>query len=142
MRREMEDEQCERTPGGDPGTQTGCRRRFPRQSIRRQAWLFEFSSSMSVSAPMACHTHDISRGGISVFTKRMIHAGRLVCVRIDSPDEGDKPRLLVGVVKTCRYDDEGLYITGVQFETPRQDGRLKAWLSAQAKKRPPDQHPG
>lgn len=93
---------------------------------------------MTASGPIACQTHDISRGGISVYTKRMIHAGRLVCVRIDPPEGDGEPKLLIGVVKACRYDDEGLYISGIQFETPKNDGRLQAWLRLQIRQRPPE----
>lgn len=135
-----EDDAAAPTPSKTTAGGTRCRRKFDRQPIRRPAWLFEFTSGMTASSPIACETHDISRGGVSVYTRRMLHTGRIVCLRLDPMGATGEPKLLVGIVKACRYDDHGLYIAGIQFETPKSDARLQSWLREQLRSAPPEPH--
>lgn len=89
------------------------RRAFPRAETSADGRLFEVQDHGGMAAPIACEVTDLSRGGMGVVSRRMLHIGSTVIVVLPSA-EGD-PRILAGQVRNIAYAGNGLHRVGVQF---------------------------
>ncbi len=116
-----------RRPDGE--TKGGRNRRcFERAELSRDAVIMELDEFGHPGATWACRLADISRGGIGVRSRRMVHDGRHVFVIVQT-SEGGARKVLGGVVRQCRYLSGEGYAIGIQFRAPPPTPQVKTWIA-------------
>jgi hypothetical protein len=71
---------------------------------------------------------DLSRGGLGLRSRRMVHQGRCLFVRIDL-GKAKPSKVLFGLVKQCRYSEGEGYAVGLEFRTIPETPTVKAWMA-------------
>ena len=113
---------------GTPEPKASNRRRFERVPLDRSGALTELNEMGDPGASWPCRLVDLSRGGMGLRSRRMVHLGRLVLlVVVLGPDT--PPKLLCGEVRQCRYVQGEGYVIGVLFRAPPPTATVKAWLA-------------
>jgi hypothetical protein len=72
---------------------------------------------------------DLSRGGMGVRSRRMVHVGKAVLVECSTAEPGGR-KLLYGMVKQSRYSEGEGYAIGVQFREVPNTAAIRNWCSA------------
>lgn len=69
---------------------------------------------------------ELSRSHLSLRSKRMCYAGRLLLVAVHMVD--DRPVPLFGQVRDCEYDGDGLYRTEITLLEMPDEEPIRAWI--------------
>lgn len=89
------------------------RRVHPRAILDRRVWICKFKANNEAEDLHDCLVHDISEGGVQVFSNAQYHAGQLVMLTQQIGDEGDLTPV-VGVITWAKLDsNENKY--GIKF---------------------------
>ncbi len=107
------------------------RRQWERKAFIQAVQVCELDDAGAPGPEWTCRAVDISRGGIGLRSRRMVHAGRKVFIKI-SPGRGSssKGKLLFGVVKQSRYQEGEGFVIGVKFEEIPQTWAITKWLTS------------
>jgi hypothetical protein len=111
-------------PSSDPSN----RRTFERHGMDRQAHLTELDEFGNPGTTWKVRVVDLSRGGVGIRSRRMVHMGRSVLVEFDC--EPGRRRLLFGVVKHSRYAEGEGYALGVQLKAVPSTSAVQHWMLA------------
>ena len=87
------------------------RRTSRRVAIKRDCKVILIGQSHLPEVPVTLH--DMSIGGVGMFSKRPIPPGTPIVLPLHVA--GDASKLLLCDVKTCRYSHGGLYFVGAEF---------------------------
>lgn len=90
------------------------RRRWPRTDLHTTITVTELDRKGQPSGSWTCTTLNISRGGLAISSRRMVHEDRHLLVEFPAGPKRP-PRRLGGVVRHNRCD-QGRYIIGIEFE--------------------------
>jgi hypothetical protein len=107
---------------------SGNRRQFERHPVDRPAKVTEMDEFGNPGPCWLCRLVDISRGGLGIRSKRMVHMGRGVLIELDGATPG-AGKLLYGVVRQSRYVESEGYAVGVQFRSVPTTSAVRNWLS-------------
>jgi hypothetical protein len=110
------------------GAELGNRRQFERHSVDRPAKVTEMDEFGNPGPCWLCRLVDISRGGLGIRSKRMVHMGRGVLIELDGTTPAST-KLLYGVVRQSRYVESEGYAVGVQFRSVPTTSAVRNWLS-------------
>jgi hypothetical protein len=110
------------------GPELGNRRQFERHAVDRPAKVTEMDEFGNPGPCWLCRLVDISRGGLGVRSKRMVHMGRGVLIELDGATPA-ATKLLYGVVRQSRYVESEGYAVGVQFRSVPTTSAVRNWLS-------------
>jgi hypothetical protein len=105
------------------------RREWERKSYQQQVQVCELDDAGAPGPEWTCRAVDISRGGIGLRSRRMVHAGRRLFIKV-SAGRGSKGKLLFGVVKQSRYQEGEGFVIGVKFEEIPQTWAITKWLTS------------
>lgn len=127
-------------PNGEPPSASAprsgaqSRRAHVRASVGLEAIVHEIGADNVVGPGLPGRTFDLSRGGVGLLLKRMIHPGKTMAIFIALPG---KPRsVYFGEVRSCVYVPDGqMYQVGVQFIPAPTAKPVKQWLEAQQAQR-------
>jgi hypothetical protein len=112
---------------GDPCTDAAAnRRRFERLNYLKCVRLTELDDFGNPAASWECRVVDLSRGGLGVRSRRMVHKGRSIL--IEFPNVAGKTKLLFGVVRQSRYAEGEGYVIGVEFQAIPKTPAVRSWL--------------
>jgi hypothetical protein len=111
-----------------PGADLSNRRQFERHPVDRPAKVTEMDEFGNPGPCWLCRLVDISRGGLGVRSKRMVHMGRGVLIELDGATPA-ATKLLYGVVRQSRYVESEGYAVGVQFRSVPTTSAVRNWLS-------------
>jgi hypothetical protein len=104
------------------------RRGFERFALDRPGRITELDQFGNPGHTWDVRVVDLSRGGVGIRSRRMVHMGRLVVVEMDTAEPG-RCKVLFGAVKQSRYAEGEGYAIGVQFRAFQQTATLRAWLA-------------
>lgn len=113
-------------------TEGATRRDHERKDLGSAASVHEFDEFGDVGAGFACEAADISRSGMGIRSRRMIHPGRTVVVRMRPASGTD--RLFFGTVCYSRYDAKSLYHVGIRFVSRPETPGVLRWLKLEGLK--------
>lgn len=91
--------------------------------------MHEIDAHGSPQAGWNCQSVDISRSGIGLRSRRMIHAGRGVFVSVAL--NNGRRKLLYGEVRYSHYAQHGEYRVGVEFQTPPPTDEVAQFIASQ-----------
>lgn len=89
--------------------------------------LTEWDGAGALSVAWEARTLDISRGGVGLVSRRMVHVGRGLLIEISGRHQ-EPSRLLYGVVRNVRYEPGIGNVLGVQFEPIPEAEAIAEWL--------------
>ncbi|MFM9994762.1 MAG: PilZ domain-containing protein [Phycisphaerales bacterium] len=119
------------TPGaakGGAATSAATRREHQRLDFERQVKVSEIDDAGNPGPEWLCRAVDISRGGIGLRSRRMVHEGRKLFIRVPA-GPGGKEKLLFGAVKQSRYQEGEGFVIGVKFEETPKTWAITKWLT-------------
>lgn len=122
---ESPDDALPRSPA-DAGTGTS-RRRFERVEYTKAVRITEVDDFGNPTSSWECRIVDLSRGGVGIRSRRMVHQGRAVLIEV--PGVEGTTKLLYGVVRQCRYAEGEGYAVGVEFKAVPQTQTIRLWLT-------------
>jgi hypothetical protein len=105
------------------------RRGYERFTLDRPGRVTELDQFGNPGHTWAVRVVDLSRGGVGIRSRRMVHQGRLVVVEMDTAEPG-RCKVLLGVVKQSRYAEGEGYAIGVQFKAFPMTATLRSWMAA------------
>jgi len=108
------------------------RRAHERKGLGSAASIHELDEFGDVGTGFACEAADISRSGMGVRSRRMIHPGKSVFVRMKPASGGEK--LFFGTVCYSRYDAKSLYHIGIRFVARPESAGVARWLKIEGLK--------
>lgn len=73
-----------------------------------------------------CKTSDLSRSGIGLISRRLVHIGRHMLLELET---ATGTRVLYGVVRHCAYCEGLGHTIGIEFTKPEDNPTLKHWLN-------------
>lgn len=117
--------------GKDGGLSPSDRRRFNRAAMDKIATLMELDEFGDAGPAWECRIVDLSRGGMGLRSRRMVHEGRFVFVIVEMGGPDTPRKMLCGMVRKCRYSSGEGFAVGVLFRAPPQTLPVKAWLTKQ-----------
>ncbi|USN99360.1 MAG: hypothetical protein H6810_01400 [Phycisphaeraceae bacterium] len=82
-----------------------------------------------LGTPWSARSRTLSRGSLTVTSRRMCYPGRRVLVAIHRVD--DEPMVLLGRVVDCAYESDGLYLLELEL-LPMNDGQTQQSFSRRA----------
>lgn len=104
------------------------RRIFERLALDKSSIVTELDEFGNPAASWSCRIVDLSRGGLGLRSRRMVHQGRCLFIRIDL-GKTQPSKLLFGIVKQSRYSEGEGYAVGLEFRTVPESPSIKAWMS-------------
>lgn len=104
------------------------RRIFERLALDKASIVTELDEFGNPAASWSCRIVDLSRGGLGLRSRRMVHQGRCLFIRIDL-GKNRPAKLLFGVVKQSRYSEGEGYAVGLEFRTVPESPSVKAWMT-------------
>lgn len=113
----------------NPAPGQASRRDFDRYALDRPGRLTEIDQFGNPGATWKVRVVDLSRGGVGIRSRRMVHLGRMVMVELDTAEPG-RCKLLYGVVRQSRYAEGEGYAVGVQLRAIPQSTSIRAWMTA------------
>ncbi len=105
------------------------RRRHDRVDLDLPSLVTEIDEFGTPGNPWNARVVDLSRSGVGLRSRRMVHLGRKVFVQIFAPD-GEERKLLFGLVRQSRYADGGGYAVGIEFHPMLTTSTIRAWVSS------------
>lgn len=115
--------------GESPSTGSATRRAHERRGFDRHVLVYELDDAGIPGQEWQCRAVDISRGGIGLRSRRMVHAGRRLFIRFPA-GHGAPEKLLFGVVKQSRYQEGEGFVIGVKFEEQPQSWGIAKWAAS------------
>lgn len=113
---------------------TKCRRAHDRRGVELPVFLAELHRGGEPGEPWEAMSLDLSRSGVGLRSRRMVHHGRLVLLAV--PPRGDRPgRLYCGRVMQSRYAEGVGYIVGIRFEQCPKGAHIDLWWNKHMKGR-------
>lgn len=92
--------------------------------------LAELDDRAKPGVPWSARARTLSRGTISVNSRRMCHTERRVLIAVHRLD--DQPAILLGRAEACRYESDGLYV--IDFELlPLDEAEARVMFSRRAR---------
>lgn len=92
--------------------------------------LAELDDRGKPGVPWSARARTLSRGTISVNSRRMCHTERRVLIAVHRLD--DQPAILLGRAEACRYESDGLYV--IDFELmPLDEAEARVMFSRRAR---------
>lgn len=120
------------------GTGGGAsRREHQRLDFERPVKVYELDEAGHPGPEWLCRAVDISRGGIGLRSRRMVHEGRKLLIRVPA-GPGGKEKLLYGAVRQSRYQENEGCVIGVKFEELPRTWGISKWLASQELEAPAD----
>lgn len=121
-------------PGASTGKQAkipsrGCRRAHERVPIDTIATVAQLDNYNVPGQSWQCRVADISRGGLGLKSKRMVHQGTRVLIAF-ALGNGEK-RALCGLVRAVHYEEGAGYTLGLQFEALPTGNPVREWMTSQ-----------
>lgn len=104
------------------------RRRFERVGFLKSVQVTELDDFANPGASWDCRVVDLSRGGLGLRSRRMVHKGRCMLVEVAGL-EGQKSKVLFGVVRQSRYAEGEGYAIGLEFKSMPKTASVRLWLS-------------
>lgn len=115
--------------GNDSSEQSSDdRRRHERYVFRADVHVTEFSPDGRALGTWACQTIDISRSGMALVSRRMVYAGRSLCVEF-VVGEQSSPTIFHGVVRHAGYQEGVGHILGIEFTPLPNSHGTHQWLT-------------
>jgi hypothetical protein len=108
-------------------------RRHERVVCDKPVRAYEIDESGTVGPGWEARLTDISRGGMGLTARRMVHNGRGVFVEWDDPDLG---KLYFGIVRQADYREGIGYTIGLQFEEVPNTKHVVRWLHQRGHRSP------
>jgi hypothetical protein len=105
------------------------RRQFERHAMDRPARVTEMDEFGNPGPCWLCRIVDVSRGGMGLRSKRMVHVGRGMLVEIDGIPPA-QTKLLFGLVRQSRYAEGEGYAVGIQFKALPATTSVRNWMAA------------
>ena len=114
-------------PATDPSKDAASnRRRFERVGYNKNVRVTELDDFGHPAADWECRVVDLSRGGIGVRSRRMVHKGRSILIEFANVNGATK--VLFGVVRQSRYAEGEGYVIGVEFQAVPKTQSIRVWL--------------
>lgn len=111
-----------------------CRRTHDRQGVELPVVMAELSRNGEPGEPWEAVSLDLSRSGVGLRSRRMVHKGRLVLLAV--APKGNRPgRLYCGKVMQSRYAEGIGYIVGIRFEECPEGIHIDRWWNKHMKGR-------
>ena len=121
-------------PGAGSEESMRCRRTHDRQGVELPVVMAELSRNGEPGEPWEAVSLDLSRSGVGLRSRRMVHKGRLVLLAV--APKGNRPgRLYCGKVMQSRYAEGIGYIVGIRFEECPEGIHIDRWWSKHMKGR-------
>ena len=127
------DQHFPRKPHPDVLSTTSDRRRHERFGLDHPGRITEIDHFGNPTHSWSVRIVDLSRGGLGVRSRRMVHVGKAVLVECSTAEPGGK-KVLYGVVKQSRYSEGEGYAIGVQFRDMPKTASIRNWCTAQGHK--------
>lgn len=105
------------------------RRQHDRLELGKAVFIHEIENFDVVCPGLEGVAVDVSRSGMGISTRRMMHADRAVVVLM--PNADGTCRAFHGKVRHAAYKGDGKYHVGVQFCAGSDTASVRAWLKAQ-----------
>lgn len=102
------------------------RREHERTGVSKAVVVHELGEYNAVLAGVDGTTVDVSRSGIGISMRKMMHIGRTVIILMPGPD--GKNKALFGTVAYSAYKEGGLYHVGVRFCPNPGGSNVNDWL--------------
>lgn len=102
------------------------RRRHDRVTLSRPARVTELDEIYCPRQSWDCQLFDISRSGLGLSSKRMVHPDRVVLVELLGPT-GAGEKVFCCVVRQSRYIAGEGHIVGVQFREMPRNTSIEQW---------------
>ncbi len=104
-------------------------RQWERSPFHQEVRVCEVDSAGAPGAEWTCRAADISRGGMGLRSRRMVHEGRHLLIRVPTgPKSRDK--LLYGRVKQTRYEEGEGFVIGVEFKEVPRTWAVTKWFGS------------
>jgi hypothetical protein len=110
-----------------PDARGAERRRFERLYADKTVRITELDGFGNPGATWECRVVDISRGGLGMRSRRMVHCGRNVIIEV--PNVGGRTKVLCGTVRQSRYAEGEGYVVGLQFIEVPQSHAVRSWMT-------------
>jgi hypothetical protein len=114
------------TGGAAASDDPSNRREHERHDLHREATAVDFNEFGIPQSSWRCTVVNISRSGMGICSRKMIHIGRNLLIMIQEPGHA-KPRLLYGIARNSRYSAGEGHIVGLQFQTMPESPALRRW---------------
>jgi hypothetical protein len=88
-------------------------RQHTRVPVSLPAQIFELDDQDEFGEPQSAEIFDLSRGGLGLHCRRLIHARRRLAILLRKADGSAK--LLFGIVRNVEYIGSGLHKLGIEF---------------------------
>jgi hypothetical protein len=105
------------------------RREFDRYALDRPAYITELDQFGNPGPTWKVRVVDLSRGGVGIRSRRMVHQGRAVLIELEGGEPG-RSKLLSGIVRQSRYAEGEGYAIGVLFRAVPNTSAVRQWLSS------------
>jgi hypothetical protein len=106
------------------------RRRFPRIAVDKPATVTEMDEHGNPGPAWPCRVVNVSRGGLGVRSRRLVHSGRRILVKF-AATAGAPVKVLYGVVRHCEYAQGEGYAAGIEFQAAPASKAVQDWLARQ-----------
>jgi hypothetical protein len=124
----------DKPPARPAYTEDGSNKReHDRKAINLSGEMFEHIEGELPGDAYPCAVVDISRSGVGLHSKKMVHQGRKVFVAIAQPGTPGRFKMLYGEVRYSRYVERGLYHVGVKFCDVSSSSYLVQWVERHSK---------
>jgi hypothetical protein len=117
----------------DETTTSSDMRRHGRVGLTRPAIAVELDPDGAPLAPWTVQTFDLSRSGLGLLSRRMVHVGRYLVVEVVGAGK-ERQTVLFGVVRQCRYEEGRGYMVGLEFKQLPVGTLLRRYLNAWSKR--------
>lgn len=104
------------------------RRRHPRIVMSTPVTVHEIDEQFVIGPAFSAQAQDLSRSGLGLTTRRMIHNQRTLAVIFRLP--GKPADVYFGVAQHVRYASEGEYHVGVEFSSAPANADVAQWLES------------
>jgi hypothetical protein len=105
------------------------RREFDRLSFESTAILTELDEFGNPGASWSVKVSDLSRSGLGIRSRRMVHLGRRVLLELHTA-QSHTTKVLFGTVRQSRYSEGEGYVVGVAFKALPATAAIRNWLSS------------
>lgn len=114
-------------------TRTEDRRLYSRYPVDCTCRITEVDDQGNPGATWEGRMADLSRGGMGIYTRRMVHLGREIFVEVEG--KAGNTKLVFGVIRQSRYSEGKGYFIGIEFREPPQTSGVRNWLLQRKQRR-------
>jgi hypothetical protein len=105
------------------------RRDYDRLSFESTATITELDEFGSPGASWRVRLSDLSRSGLGLRSRRMVHLGRRVLLELRTT-EARGTKVLFGTVRQSRYSEGEGYVVGIAFKALPRTTVIRDWLAS------------